>query len=106
MYGCTSVTDEGITALATHCPTLSYLILSGCRAVTNAALEAIAGNKCRATLKFISLSYCKEVTDVGCEALRASCAVLKTLDLSSCTGVTAGMVASLRGREPAITVMV
>jgi hypothetical protein len=106
MYGCTSVTDEGITALATHCPTLSYLILSGCRAVTNAALEAIAHNKCAAAMKFISVSYCREVTDAGCEALRGSCVMLKTLDLSSCTGVTGGMVASLRGREPAITVMV
>lgn len=40
---CLNVTDEGITAITTHCPRISILVFHGCPLLTDLAREALGG---------------------------------------------------------------
>ena len=75
---CVCVTDHGIKGLASRCRLLECLILRGCDRITDEGLRYM-------TLTVIERFHHKQ----------SMCESLKTLDLSFCSNITAGTVASL-----------
>jgi len=89
---CSSVTDEGIRALAEsqHMANLQQLNLRWCSSVTDEGIRALAESEHMANLQQLNLSACDSVTDEGIRALAESehMANLQQLDLDSCGSVT------------------
>lgn len=75
---CVCVTDHGIKGLASRCRSLQRLILRGCDRITDKGL------------KYMTLTVIERLQHKQC-----MCESLKSLDLSFCSNVTAGNVASL-----------
>ncbi|KAF2289026.1 hypothetical protein GH714_024206 [Hevea brasiliensis] len=73
--------DNGLSLVATGCPSLMVINLSRCN-ITDVGLEALA-NGCPA-LKQINLSYCPLVSDSGLRALSQACHQLQTVKMSCC----------------------
>ncbi|KAJ9169877.1 hypothetical protein P3X46_018025 [Hevea brasiliensis] len=78
---CFGLTDNGLSLVATGCPSLMVINLSRCN-ITDVGLEALA-NGCPA-LKQINLSYCPLVSDSGLRALSQACHQLQTVKMSCC----------------------
>ncbi|KAI5069688.1 hypothetical protein GOP47_0015989 [Adiantum capillus-veneris] len=82
-----SIGDVGAMAIAKFCTSLTYLDLSRCNKVSDTGLQAIADAGC---LQFLFLKGCTRVTDVGLSFIgygRAGTS-LRKLDLSECDQIT------------------
>ena len=94
--GCRLVTDAGVTALSHECGQLQSIDLTGCEKVTEAGVRALSAG-C-GQLRSINLECCYKVTDAGVTALSAGCGQLQRIDLSYCQEVTdAGVTVLSRG---------
>ncbi|XP_053574999.1 protein AMN1 homolog [Bombina bombina] len=84
---CSNLSDVGILALALHCPLLRILNLSGCSSITDASLQALGQNS--SLLHSVDFSATR-VTDQGVIALvggRCSQA-LKEIHMDRCVHLT------------------
>ena len=86
--GSSRLSDSGIIELATHCPNLSELHLSGCSRITdNGLIESLVAKSKRnyAPFTVLMLSACKHITDKGIIYLAESQGeYLKRVSLSFC----------------------
>nr|XP_032818828.1 F-box/LRR-repeat protein 7-like isoform X1 [Petromyzon marinus] len=113
MSGCSGLTDEGLLAVARHCPRLARLYLRRCPGVADGGLRALARH-CTALrelslcdcptatdaglrdvaaalgprLRYLSLAHCERVTDVTLRCLGRRCPGLRYLNARGCLGVT------------------
>eukprot|EP01049_Picozoa_sp_SAG25_P008699 SAG25_NODE_806_length_5254_cov_1897.297963_3_plen_176_part_00 len=71
LAGCSSVTDEGVQALAAACPHLTSLDLDGCTSVTDMGLRALASGCPQLTA--LDLGSSSSVTDEGLAVLMEGC---------------------------------
>lgn len=106
LYGCCTVTDEGVCAVAQSLTRLTTLNVGDGPAVTDVAVAAVARLP---RLAQLNLRAVTEMTDVGARALAAS-STLTCLDLSrvrscirsrACVGVCVGVLRSEEGDLPA-----
>ncbi|CAM9343133.1 unnamed protein product [Lampetra fluviatilis] len=88
MSGCSALTDEGLLAVARHCPRLARLYVRRCAGVSDAGLRALARH-CGASLRELSLCDCADATDAGLgEVAAAAGPRLRYLSLAHCARVT------------------
>ncbi|XP_056373534.1 protein AMN1 homolog [Hyla sarda] len=92
----TSVTSEGITAIAQSCPYLHEVTLKKCCSLTDAGVLALSLN-CP-LLQVINLSGCIMVGDASLEALGQNCPLLHSVDLSATKVTDDGIVALVTGK--------
>ncbi|CAN2387217.1 Antagonist of mitotic exit network 1 homolog [Pristimantis euphronides] len=92
----TSITSEGITAVAQSCPYLHEITLRKCCNLTDAGVLALSSN-CP-LLQVLNLSGCSRVSDMSLQALGRNCPLLHSVNLSA-TGVTDdGVIALVSGQ--------
>ncbi|KAG9467417.1 hypothetical protein GDO78_014987 [Eleutherodactylus coqui] len=91
----TSVTSEGITAVAQSCPHLHEITLKKCCNLTDAGVLALSLN-CP-LLQIINLSGCSRVGDASLQALGQNCPLLHSVDLSATKVTDDGVIALVSG---------
>ncbi|KAK9724861.1 hypothetical protein RND81_05G103700 [Saponaria officinalis] len=82
---CFKITDNGLSFLATGCPSLTFISLYRCN-VTDTGLETLA-NGCFG-LEAANLSYCSFITDHGIRSLVENCSKLTAIRISHCEQIT------------------
>ena len=93
-YGCYTLTDEAITAIAANCPALTALHVLHCKNLTAESIKAIAAN-CT-SLAFLDLQGCgSRITDEAIRAVTANCQSLNFLDVSGCN-ITNELISVIR----------
>ncbi|XP_017219946.1 F-box/LRR-repeat protein 12 [Daucus carota subsp. sativus] len=80
-----SMTDDGLSVVASGCRSLKCISLYRCN-VSSIGIEALA-KSCRA-LEEVNLSYCPLITDTGIRALSQNCHQLRAVRISSCRNIT------------------
>jgi hypothetical protein len=84
LSGCTSLSFEGISAIAKSCVKLFHLSLAGCgECVSDSMITAISSFE---KLKILDLSDCNKIGRRGCKSL-SRCSALSSLNLSGCSNV-------------------
>ncbi|KDP45183.1 hypothetical protein JCGZ_15048 [Jatropha curcas] len=78
---CCGITDNGLSLIATGCPSLTVISLYRCN-ITDIGLETLA-NGC-SDLKRINLAYCTLISDHGLRALCQACHQLQAVKISGC----------------------
>ncbi len=86
LRGCDKLTDDGVAAVAEHCPQLTSLYLSGCGNITDVGARALAEHCPQLTS--LDLSLCKRITDIGVQAVAEHCPQLTNLYLYGCKEIT------------------
>lgn len=84
--GCFAITDQGVKHLADNCHQLIHCCLSKCFAITDQSLISL-GQGCQ-QLRTLGLTGCHQLTDHGFQALTKSCKLLENLDLEDCVLIT------------------
>ncbi|EGZ28067.1 hypothetical protein PHYSODRAFT_472591 [Phytophthora sojae] len=86
----TKINDEGLRALSRVAPSLRYLSLQDCRAISDDGITSIApsdGSEGCTSLELIDLKG-TQVTDTSLEALEAQCPRLDLVRVDSCRSVS------------------
>ncbi|OAE18087.1 hypothetical protein AXG93_2899s1160 [Marchantia polymorpha subsp. ruderalis] len=96
---CTSITDDGLQAVLLSCgASLTQIVMSRCRRITDKSIFTLAETAYK--LHDVSLAGCS-ISDVGLKADQLAC--FKTLDLQSCSGISAfglkGLPEKLHGKS-------
>ncbi|XP_068134334.1 protein AMN1 homolog isoform X2 [Hyperolius riggenbachi] len=92
----TSVTSQGIEAVAESCPYLHEITLKKCPNVTDGGVLSLSLH-CP-LLQIVNLSGCTQISDVSLQALGQNCPYLHSVDFSA-TGVTdCGVIALAAGK--------
>ena len=86
LSGCERVTDDALAYLGSQAPRLQTLRLWGCRRVGDEGIASLAGNCTR--LSTLLAADMVLLSDVAVEAIASSCPSLTALDLSRCVSVT------------------
>ncbi|XP_076827499.1 F-box/LRR-repeat protein 7 isoform X1 [Brachyhypopomus gauderio] len=119
MTDCASLEDEGVRAIAAHCPRLTHLYLRRCVRLTDEAvrqlglrcssLRELSLSDCRligdfglrevarmeGRLRYLSVAHCSRITDVGLRYVARYCPRLRYLNARGCEGLTDQGVAHL-----------
>jgi F-box/leucine-rich repeat protein 7 len=66
LNGCWNILDDGLRIIASQCPLLEVVDLTGVWDVTDAGLEALT--RCK-SLRSVSLDNCRKITDTGVQSL-------------------------------------
>lgn len=83
----TQVTDSGIRIIASKCPNLKRIDLSGCQEITDVSLSLIA-QFCK-NLQHLKASGCTQVGDTGVQLVAQEVKQqLRTLDLNDCPRIS------------------
>ena len=94
LSGCTAITEAAVTQLASACTGLQELSLCGCaRAGTDPTLQSLAAH-CP-LLAVLNLGWCEALTDVGVGALATACVKLRVLDLCGCYNISDAAVVAI-----------
>ncbi|XP_028814195.1 protein AMN1 homolog isoform X2 [Denticeps clupeoides] len=93
--GCTTVTSEGIMALALSCPALQVVDLTGCISVTDVGLAALAQNS--TALEVIDLKGCTAISDLALLDLGKNCRILQSICISETLVTDKGVVSLVSG---------
>lgn len=101
LSGCKAVTDAAVGAVSEGCPGLVSLDVTRCQALSDAGLAAAVGGW--RGLTELRCYACEAAGDGLLAALGASCPGLAVLDLCGATGVTDGGVAALAAGCPALS---
>ena len=88
----TSVNDECVISIASHCPRLTSIQMTQCLGVTD--ISAFALSYCH-TLTSIDMSHCSKLTDDGVVAMTLNCRRLTSLRLVECTRLTQMSLSSI-----------
>ncbi|XP_041441789.1 protein AMN1 homolog isoform X1 [Xenopus laevis] len=91
----TSITSEGISALAQSCPNLSVISMKRCCNITDHGLLSVTRN-CR-LLRVVNLSGCSGISDGSLGALGQNCTFLQSVDFSSTKVTDDGVRALVSG---------
>ena len=75
----TRITIDTLSVIASDCPHLETLNLSGCDGVTDGGLTALSRGQLRDTLAHLDLTACKQITDAGVRTVVSKCHALETL---------------------------
>lgn len=70
----------GLGALASSCPSLRWVDLSGCTCLTDAGVQTLA--RCCTGLEVISLMGCTALSDRAMQELGSNCHRLNTVSIS------------------------
>ena len=89
------VGDDGLVALAAHCPRLRVLNVTGLPRVTDATLGALARHA-HHTLTSVTFDFCAAISLRGVQRLLLSCAQLRHVSLFGCAGLDADAGAALQ----------
>ncbi|KAM4677076.1 protein AMN1 homolog [Discoglossus pictus] len=92
----TSITSEGIKAVALSCTYLLEVSLKRCCNLSDTGILALALNCPH--LQIISLSGCSGITDVSLQALGQNCGVLHSVDFSATRVTDNGVISLVGGR--------
>uniref|UniRef100_A0A8C5MUG8 Protein AMN1 homolog n=2 Tax=Leptobrachium leishanense TaxID=445787 RepID=A0A8C5MUG8_9ANUR len=92
----TSITSEGVRAVALSCSCLLEVSLKRCCNVTDVGILALALNCPR--LQVLSLSGCSAITDESLRALGQSCPFLHSVDFAATRVTDSGVLALVSGR--------
>eukprot|EP00897_Mesotaenium_endlicherianum_P002364 jgi/Mesen1/2155/ME000152S01241 len=99
--------DDALLLLAARCggpsARLATLNLTGCAAVTDAAVCALAAGGCARSLRSLTLDGCRLVSDVGLAAVAAACTALQDLDVSKCAITDRGVEILVAARGAALS---
>jgi hypothetical protein len=82
---CAELTDRGILAIAVGCPLLVSIDVSGCKMISDDALEGLS---LRGALNNVNVSNCNRITDAGIRTILSKCTVLKFLSVAKCILLT------------------
>lgn len=84
LSGCKSVSDEALEPILASTPRLTHLELEYLEDISNSLLsEHLSKASCAPTLEHLSLSYCENVGDVGVLPLMQKCVGLRSIDLDN-----------------------
>ncbi|KAM4749646.1 protein AMN1 homolog [Rhinophrynus dorsalis] len=92
----TSITSEGVTAVAESCAYLLEVSLKKCCNLNDRGVLALALNCPH--LQIINLSGCSGITDASLEALGQRCNLLHSVDFSATKVTDDGVIALVSGR--------
>ncbi|XP_073477966.1 protein AMN1 homolog isoform X3 [Aquarana catesbeiana] len=92
----TSVTSEGIEAVAQSCPYLHEITLKKCRNITDGGILSLSLH-CP-LLQIVNLSGCTQLSDVSLQALGQNCPLLHSVDFSVTAVTDDGVMALAAGR--------
>ncbi|XP_043696995.1 F-box/LRR-repeat protein 12 [Telopea speciosissima] len=81
---CFGITDNGLSLVATGCPSLTSISLYRC-SITDVGLEILV-KACKA-LKDVNLSYCSLISDIGIRALSRECHEIQAVKISFCRNI-------------------
>ncbi|GJQ94139.1 leucine-rich repeat domain, L domain-like protein [Tanacetum coccineum] len=81
---CPSVTNAGLSSIASGCPLLSVISLSNC-SITDSGLEILT-KSCKSLIE-VNLAWCLDITDRGIQSLNKNCRQLRALKISGCTKI-------------------
>lgn len=95
LCGARNVGAAALRHVLARCTELQYVNLSGCTAVSDAALAALPP-RTAARLTALVLEGCARVTDAGAARIISAAAALEELNLSGCVRVTNASVGLLR----------
>lgn len=93
LSGCQEITDVSLSLLAQHCPLLQHIKLSGCPHVSDTGVQLIA-QETKHHLLSLDLDECPAITDKTLLFLGYYCANISSLHLKN-TRVTAGVLSKL-----------
>ncbi|TSK16055.1 F-box/LRR-repeat protein 7 [Bagarius yarrelli] len=83
---CTRLTDEALRHLTLYCPALRQLSLSDCYSLGDFGLREVA--RMEGQLRHLSVAHCSRVTDVGLRYVARYCPRLRYLNSRGCEGIT------------------
>ncbi|XP_028825612.1 F-box/LRR-repeat protein 7-like isoform X3 [Denticeps clupeoides] len=83
---CQRLTDEALRHLALHCPAVRNLSLSDCHLVGDFGLREVA--RLEGQLRYLSVAHCCRITDVGVRFVARYCPRLHYLNARGCEGLT------------------
>uniref|UniRef100_A0AAV2LDB6 F-box domain-containing protein n=1 Tax=Knipowitschia caucasica TaxID=637954 RepID=A0AAV2LDB6_KNICA len=83
---CTRLTDESMRHLSLHCPSIRELSLSDCRLIGDFGLREVA--RLEGCLRYLSVAHCTRITDVGIRYVARYCPRLRYLNARGCEGLT------------------
>ncbi|XP_072256353.1 protein AMN1 homolog isoform X4 [Pyxicephalus adspersus] len=92
----TSVTSEGIEAVAQSCPYLHEVSIKKCRNITDDGILSISLH-CP-LLQIINLSGCTQISDISLQALGQNCPLLHSVDFSATAVTDDGVLALVGGK--------
>ncbi|KAL3313779.1 F-box/LRR-repeat protein 20 [Cichlidogyrus casuarinus] len=102
---CQMVTDTTLGQLAMHCGRLNTLVLSHCDQITDAGIGRLVGGLCGADkLQNLAMDNCPMLTDASLEYLGKTCRDLRKLDLYDCMLITKEGINNFKALSPKVVV--
>ncbi|PRP87161.1 hypothetical protein PROFUN_01423 [Planoprotostelium fungivorum] len=119
LWGCTALTDGGLSHLCRNLPKLSSLTLSECTGLTDQSIISIIAMAANVTslnlwgcqslspasiqlllrhspkMQTLGLSYCSQINDAALEGISQKVSQLKAIQFEQCNGVTNKTIASM-----------
>uniref|UniRef100_UPI00358FA3C0 uncharacterized protein n=1 Tax=Myxine glutinosa TaxID=7769 RepID=UPI00358FA3C0 len=84
---CTNLSDAGLSSVARHCPALRELSLCDCPVITDVGLREVALGL-GPSLRYLSLAHCSRLSDAGLRYLARHCPGLRYLNARGLPGLT------------------
>ena len=82
LTGCSEITNKGLAGLKGRCPGLVWMDLTGCDKITDTGVASLA-DACPALVK-ICFAWCSEITHAGLARLATGCPGIKEVDITGC----------------------
>ena len=83
---CTSLTNQSIKTIVTHCPSLQELSISYCPQFTDSICYELS-LELNTKLKYLSMAKC-QISDVGLHQIAVHCTKLRYLNIRGCEAVS------------------
>ena len=99
---CPTLTDQSLVSIATYCPSLEWLNLSGCSLVGDLGVGAIGSKLARLSVLIMKLCSQEQLTANGLQAIAKAPRNLKRLDLSGVTQLTDATLSTLVQQSPCL----
>lgn len=93
-YYCRNISDQSISELTLHHPSIQMLNVSGCHLVTDVGVARVA-TQCREHLLHLNLAGCAKITPNSIAIVASNCRQLRSINLSNIKSINDNCVESL-----------
>ncbi|XP_019654412.2 LOW QUALITY PROTEIN: leucine-rich repeat-containing protein 29 [Ailuropoda melanoleuca] len=96
-----ALTDKGLVAVASGCPSLEHLVLSHCSLLSDEGWAQAASSWPR--LQHLNLASCGQLTEQTLDTIGQACKQLRTLDVAMCPRISMAAVRHFQAQLPQVT---
>mmetsp|Transcript_52718 Transcript_52718/g.94118 ORF Transcript_52718/g.94118 Transcript_52718/m.94118 type:complete len:918 (-) Transcript_52718:1523-4276(-) len=99
---CPTLTDQSLVSIATYCPSLEWLNISGCSLVGDLGVGAIGSKLARLSVLIMKLCSQEQLTANGLQAVAKAPRNLKRLDVSGVTQLNDATLSTIIKQSPCL----